>query len=317
MPTVRGVVRRLPFFDATCAWMVFRAEMSISKPGFTCSYQQFIRGKNMDKTLQASGFRRLTGTLGKCSVCQEYKTALKGCRKNDRRREEIWLTYRGHLILQALERRSYYDRRLLAIKYPDDFLSCIVDGSTQRYHNCPMLDDHTVLKDASAAIYGARAAYGVILITTKKGSAGAISVDVNSGAQFDAPLTLPNLQNEYGQGNGGVFGARSSASWGPKMNNQPLTDWTGKSQNLVPQPNNVSGFFQIGTSFNNSVGIKGGSEKVQSYFSFTNNQVSGIVPGNTLDRNTINLRTSANLSKKFSTDAKVTYVNQMLNNKLL
>ena len=174
-----------------------------------------------------------------------------------------------------------------------------------------------VLKSAAASVlYGSRAANGVIVITTKKGSAGAISVDVNSGAQFDAPLTSPNLQNEYGQGNGGVFGARSSASWGPKMNNQPLTDWTGKSQNMVPQPNNVSDFFQIGTSFNNSVGIKGGSEKVQSYFSFTNNQVSGIVPGNTLDRNTLNLRISANLSKKFSTDAKVTYVNQMLNNKL-
>ena len=179
------------------------------------------------------------------------------------------------------------------------------------------IESINVLKGAAASVlYGSRAANGVVLITTKKGSAGAISVDVNSGAQFDAPLTLPNLKNEYGQGNGGVFGARASASWGPKMNNQPLTDWTGKSQNMVPQPNNVSGFFQIGTSFNNSVGIKGGSEKVQSYFSFTNNQVSGIVPGNTLDRNTINLRISANLSKKFSTDAKVTYVNQMLNNKL-
>jgi TonB-linked SusC/RagA family outer membrane protein len=179
------------------------------------------------------------------------------------------------------------------------------------------IESINVLKGAAASVlYGSRAANGVILITTKKGSSGAISVDVNSGAQFDAPLTLPNLQNEYGQGNGGVFGARSSASWGPKMNNQPLTDWTGKTQNMVPQPNNVSDFFQIGTSFNNSVGIKGGSEKVQSYFSFTNNQVSGIVPGNTLDRNTLNLRISANLSKKFSTDAKVTYVNQMLNNKL-
>lgn len=179
------------------------------------------------------------------------------------------------------------------------------------------IESINVLKGAAASVlYGSRAANGVILITTKKGSAGAISVDVNSGAQFDAPLTLPNLQNEYGQGNGGVFGARSSASWGPKMNIQPLTDWTGKTQNMVPQPNNVSDFFQIGTSFNNSVGIKGGSEKVQSYFSFTNNQVSGIVPGNTLDRNTLNLRISANLSKKFSTDAKVTYVNQMLNNKL-
>lgn len=179
------------------------------------------------------------------------------------------------------------------------------------------IESINILKGAAASVlYGSRAANGVMLITTKKGSAGAISVDVNSVAQFDAPLTLPNLQNEYGQGNGGVFGARSSASWGPKMNNQPLTDWTGKSQNMVPQPNNVSDFFQIGTSFNNSVGIKGGSEKVQSYFSFTNNQVSGIVPGNTLDRNTLNLRISANLSKKFSTDAKVTYVNQMLNNKL-
>lgn len=179
------------------------------------------------------------------------------------------------------------------------------------------IESINVLKGAAASVlYGSRAANGVILITTKKGSAGAISVDVNSGAQFDAPLTLPHLQNEYGQGNGGAFGAKASASWGPKMNNQAVTDWTGKSQNMVPQPNNISDFFQIGSSFNNSVGIKGGSEKVQSYFSFTNNQVSGIVPGNTLDRNTINLRISTNLSKKFSTDAKVTYVNQILNNKL-
>ncbi len=85
---------------------------------------------------------------------------------------------------------------------------------------------------------------------------------------------------------------------------------------MVPQPNNISDFFQIGSSFNNSVGIKGGTDKVQSYFSFTNNQAAGVVPGNSLDRNTINLRISTNLSKKFSTDAKVTYVNQILNNKL-
>ena len=179
------------------------------------------------------------------------------------------------------------------------------------------IESINVLKGAAASVlYGSRAANGVILITTKKGSAGAISVDVNSGAQFDAPLTLPHLQNEYGQGNGGVFGARASASWGPKMNNQAVIDWTGKAQGMVPQPNNISDFFQIGSSFNNSVGIKGGTDKVQSYFSFTNNQAAGVVPGNTLDRNTINLRISTNLSKKFSTDAKVTYVNQILNNKL-
>ena len=179
------------------------------------------------------------------------------------------------------------------------------------------IESISVLKGAAASVlYGSRAANGVILITTKKGGTGAISVDVNSGAQFDAPLTLPYLQNDYGQGNGGAFGARASGSWGPKMNNQAVTDWTGKSQNMVPQPNNVSDFLQLGSSFNNSVGIKGGTDKVQSYFSFTNNQAAGVVPGNTLDRNTVNLRISTNLSKKFSTDAKVTYVNQILNNKL-
>ncbi|NBU36003.1 MAG: SusC/RagA family TonB-linked outer membrane protein [Bacteroidetes bacterium] len=179
------------------------------------------------------------------------------------------------------------------------------------------IESISVLKGAAASVlYGSRAANGVILITTKKGGNGSISVDANAGAQFDAPLTLPYLQNEYGQGNGGAFGARASGSWGPKMNNQALTDWTGKSQNMTPQPNNLADFFQLGSSFNNSVGIKGGTEKVQSYFSFTNNQASGIVPGNSLDRNTVNLRISTNLSKKFSTDAKVTYVNQILNNKL-
>lgn len=179
------------------------------------------------------------------------------------------------------------------------------------------IESISVLKGAAASVlYGSRAANGVILITTKKGSAGSISVDANSGAQFDAPLTLPYLQNEYGQGNGGVFGARASGSWGPKMNNQAVTDWTGKSQNMVPQPNNISDFFQIGSSFNNSVGIKGGTDKVLTYFSFTNNRAAGIIPGNKLGRNTVNLRVSTNLSKKFSTDAKVTYVNQILNNKL-
>ena len=125
------------------------------------------------------------------------------------------------------------------------------------------IESISVLKGAAASVlYGSRAANGVILITTKKGGNGSISVDANAGAQFDAPLTLPYLQNEYGQGNGGAFGARASGSWGPKMNNQALTDWTGKSQNMTPQPNNLADFFQLGSSFNNSVGIKGGTEKV-------------------------------------------------------
>ena len=72
---------------------------------------------------------------------------------------------------------------------------------------------------------------------------GPLTITLSSNFMASTAYDLTNFQNEYGQGNGGVFGARASGSWGPKMNNQAVTDWTGKSQNMTPQPNNISDFF--------------------------------------------------------------------------
>ena len=74
-------------------------------------------------------------------------------------------------------------------------------------------------------------------------------------------------------------------------------------------------FFRTGVGLNNSIGVSGGSEKMQTYLSYTNNKVQGIVPKNDMTRHTINLRLSNQISKKFSTDAKITYISQDIKNR--
>ncbi|MEZ4987113.1 MAG: TonB-dependent receptor plug domain-containing protein [Saprospiraceae bacterium] len=110
---------------------------------------------------------------------------------------------------------------------------------------------------AAAVLYGSRGANGVMLITTKKGKAGKISMNLNSGVNFESPTLLPSLQNTYGQGNGGTSNTTSSGSWGGKT---------------TTYPDNVADFFRTGVSLSNSLGITGGTEKTQVYFSYTNNR---------------------------------------------
>src|SRR5690606_15282959 len=70
------------------------------------------------------------------------------------------------------------------------------------------IESMTVLTGATgAALYGSEAGNGVILITTKKGSKDGIKVDVNSGLVAERPFALPNVQNTYGQGGGGILNA--------------------------------------------------------------------------------------------------------------
>ena len=178
------------------------------------------------------------------------------------------------------------------------------------------IENVTVLRGASAAaLYGSQAANGVILITTKRGKAGRISVDVNSGVSVDKPFALPVVQNQYGQGVGGKLDPAVGASWGAAMTGQAYTNYLGQSDTYSAQPNNIRDFFRTAVSLNNSIGISGGSERSQTYLSYTNNALQGTVPGNDLTRHTINLRLSNQISSKLSTDAKITYINQSVVNK--
>ncbi len=163
------------------------------------------------------------------------------------------------------------------------------------------IESMNVLKGAAAsALYGSRAANGVIMITTKKGKAGRVSTDINSGVVVETPFLLPSLQNTYVQGNGGVASDKASGSWGSKG---------------TTYPDNIKDFFRNAISTNNSVGISAGTESVQTYASYTNNYNQGLLPNNDLLRHTINLRVSTQLTKRLTTDAKITYTNQVIDNK--
>jgi TonB-linked SusC/RagA family outer membrane protein len=179
------------------------------------------------------------------------------------------------------------------------------------------IESLTVLRGASAAaLYGSQAGNGVIVITTKKGKSGKMSVLLNSGFSTETVTSLPNFQNTYGATltpDGKKMA--SGLSWGPKMTGQSVLNTEGKSVTYSPQPNNVSDFFRQGSSFNNSIGITGGTDKMQTYFSYANTQQKGIISRNDLNRNTVNLRVSNQLSSKFSTDAKITYVTHEIVNR--
>ncbi|HNP21515.1 MAG TPA: SusC/RagA family TonB-linked outer membrane protein [Panacibacter sp.] len=178
------------------------------------------------------------------------------------------------------------------------------------------IESVTVLRGASAAaLYGSQAGNGVIVITTKKGKKDKLSVTLNSGVTSEKPFALPYFQNQYGQGNGGEMDVTSGESWGAKMTGQSITNYLGNPGTYSAQPDNVKDFFRTGTSINNSIGISGGSDKMQTYMSYTNNLIQGIVPENDLTRNTINLRITNQISSKFSTDAKITYINQHIQDK--
>jgi len=163
------------------------------------------------------------------------------------------------------------------------------------------IESINVLKGPSAAaLYGSRAANGAILITTKQGKAGRYQIDYNGSASLDQVNLLSKFQNSYGRGNGGVTGTNVGESWGPRG---------------TTYKNNVRDFFENAASFNNSVSTYGGTEKVQGYVSYTNNKIGGIIPGNDLKRNSLNLRVNTELIPKLRTDVKLNYVNQQIDNR--
>ena len=178
------------------------------------------------------------------------------------------------------------------------------------------IESMTVLRGASAAaLYGSQAGNGVIVITTKRGKKDRISVNINSGVTMEKPFVLPALQNSYGQGNSGVLNGASGESWGAKLDGQSFTAYNGEQRQYSAQPDNIKDFFRTGVTWNNSIGISGGSEKMQTYLSYTNNTVQGIMPRNDMNRHTFNLRLNNQISKKLSTDAKVTYILQDIDSK--
>src|SRR5687768_4124205 len=177
------------------------------------------------------------------------------------------------------------------------------------------IESMTVLKGASAAaLYGSQAGNGVLVITTKKGSNDKIAVNFTSNIVRESAFSLPAVQNDYGQGSNGVIDGNSGSNWGPRLQGQDYKNHFGEDRKYVAHPDNMKDYFRTGWNYNNSVSVSGGNEKAQTYLSYTNNNIKGIVRSNDLMKHVVNLRLSNQISKRLSTDAKITYLKQHIEN---
>ena len=178
------------------------------------------------------------------------------------------------------------------------------------------IESISVLKGgAAAALYGSRAANGVILITTKRGKGQeGIGVEYNGNFTFDTPSMFPDYQYVYGQGFDGrkpltQAEALSSGrlSFGALMDGQPSIQFDGVERPYSPVnvKDNIKNFYRTGTSYVNTVAFNGGSENVNFRLSLSNMDVESVVPNSSFNRKTANLNLNAFLGKKLSFETVV------------
>ena len=204
-----------------------------------------------------------------------------------------------------------------------DFKNAIADLNPED------IQSMSVLKGPNAAaLYGARAAHGAIIITTKngKGQKG-LGVTGHVSTQVSFAANLPEFQNLYGQGAGGRFsyvdgkgaGVNDGVdeSWGPRLDagllipqfdspvdangNRTATPW-------VSNPNNVNDFFRTGFTSNYGVAIAKADDKYQFRISYNNEHQKSIVPGASTNKTNFTLNTDYKLAKWVSVGATANYI---------
>lgn len=178
------------------------------------------------------------------------------------------------------------------------------------------IESISVLKGGpAAALYGARASNGVILITTKKGRGQkGIGVEVNSNTTFEDIAVIPNWQYEFGQGLDGkkpttVTEAKSTGrlSYGARMDGQPTIQVDGQLHPYSPQKDNLKNFYRTGSNYINSVAFTGGNESVNFRLGLNNTNANSIVPNSSFTRKIANLNLNAFLGKKLSIETVFQY----------
>ncbi|GFZ40786.1 SusC/RagA family TonB-linked outer membrane protein [Bacteroides nordii] len=150
------------------------------------------------------------------------------------------------------------------------------------------IENMTVLKGAAAsALYGQEAANGVIMITTKNGKEGKITVNANASVQVENVFHLPKLQTTYVPGVKGVLSEKVdiTGGWGPMV--QP-------GETIY---DNVSNFFQMGLSQKYDVSLSGGTDKFTAYASASYSMTDGVVPNDYQDRLNFLLKGTYEVSK--------------------
>lgn len=153
---------------------------------------------------------------------------------------------------------------------------------------------------AAAALYGNNAANGAIVITTKKGKAGALSVTVSQNTEFLRPFRMPEFQNRYGTGSLASSASSVDKSWGARLNAATMRGYDPADD-----------FLQTGVVTTETVSLSTGTEKNQTYVSASAVNSKGMVPNNDYDRYNFTFRnTTSFLKDRMTLDVGASYIKQ-------
>ncbi|WP_080238506.1 SusC/RagA family TonB-linked outer membrane protein [Spirosoma rigui] len=216
-------------------------------------------------------------------------------------------------------------------------------GSGLAEINPDNIQEMTVLKGPNAAaLYGSRAANGVILVTTKTGAGTkGIGVEINTNTTFERPWVKPNFQNTYGGGNGyrtwytdgwsgsitdpleisqyrAAYGPNAplsgtegtDESWGAPMDGRLVRQWwTAKDvAPLTPQPNNYDEYWATGKTFTNNIALSGGNDKGNFRLSLGRLDQQGIMYYNDFHRNNFKFNSGYNFTPKLNVTLSAEYI---------
>lgn len=169
----------------------------------------------------------------------------------------------------------------------------------------------------AAAIYGSRAANGAIIITTKRGRAGKVQVQLNTSYTWEKTPNLIDWQNLYGQGSAGNFkyvdgnGAgindNYDQSYGPRLDGRLIDQFTGPQQPWVAHPDNVNSYFNTGHNFSTTLAVSGGTENANARLSVGNSNITGVIPSTRFHNITGSLGGELRLGSRISTTASLQY----------
>ena len=194
------------------------------------------------------------------------------------------------------------------------------------------IESMSVLKGSAAALYGSRAANGVLLIETKSGKKGekGFKVEVNSRTDFEQKYLMPDLQDKYG--GGGSFTTQEiggqeytlaayavDESWGPRLDGTPVLHWDAFSPDSYPDQylnerpwkapeNGVLDFYDIGVTYKNNISVTKSGEDYSTRFSYSNQTTDGTVPNSEQQKNNVKLAANMDLTDNFTIQGDIKYM---------
>ncbi|PAM93806.1 SusC/RagA family TonB-linked outer membrane protein [Flavobacterium sp. IR1] len=197
-----------------------------------------------------------------------------------------------------------------------DFRNAIADLNPQD------IESLSVLKGPNAAaLYGSRAAHGVVLITTKSGrNQKGLGISVSSGITVSQVATLPKFQDSYGQGSNGRFsfvdgkggGINDGVdeSWGPKMDGRLIPQFysNGEAVPFVANPDNVKDFFNTGLTFDNNVSVAKSDEKSDFRLGVGNQKQTGVVPNSEVNKTNFSINSNYQINKSIKVGVTGNYI---------